>query len=724
MKGNSNLDCIFGDDSPKRNPWRQDSLGFAHFAARLWSGIERLRAPHGYVIGVDGRWGSGKSTVLNFVSSYAKKFNEEVDERRQRVELIEFKPWMVSGHQDVVAAYFKVLSEALNDQESPKLESDELASQAGDLTRSVVSALAKMSLAFDPTGGVASGAAETLFNGILRRKVESFIEAPSLQALHDEITSKLAKCQRRFLVIIDDLDRLEDDELRAIMRMVKSVGRFPNIIYLLSYDSKIVDRVLDNGRSGQGRFIEKIVQHEVGLPKPAGGSLASLLERELAFIMPHIEKSDRWTIVLGFLLREWALSPRAVVRLSNAIKFSWSSLAGEFEPCDLIAMEGLRLFSPRIFSLIASNRDAILGVGPFQISFKQAQEDLVEQLKEIVGAARFERDSSLIGTLFPQLSRVISGGSGSGWTQGKAIVNRGVGSVAGYDAYFGMRLSHDHVSKIHLDQIFSSAIDGKRIQSIFESYRGRSNSAGENLSGVLFGEIALRLQSDQDLRASDLLTNSLLAEGEHVVGLEVYSLFRMEPRSQLLDLLAIIFRRFGKDVASYFMMHCVRTSKSLAFASSLIIERARECGLFPPSRPTYPLVDTAVVQRAARELVSRFDDRRLLEEPFFFDIIAVWVISGGVAQCQEWITRNLPDPVFYAKIAKGVLAISYRSNGSQEVYSLRNEPNSAFYEVEELLRVGQKHLMSLSLVEDCRVPIQALVDGLVRLRDGLPLDGS
>jgi len=113
-----------------------------------------------------------------------------------------------------------------------------------------------------------------------------------------------------------------------------------------------------------------------------------------------------------------------------------------------------------------------------------------------------------------------------------------------------------------------------------------------------------------------------------------------------------------------------------------------------------------------------------MDEPFFFDIIAVWVISGGSDECREWIVRNLPDPVFYTKLAKGILAIGYGRNGSQKVYSLKNEPNSAFYETDALLKVGQKHLMSLSLVEDCRVPIQALVDGLVRLRDGLPLDGA
>ncbi len=62
---------VFGDDSPKVDP-QHDTLGLAPFAEQLATTIRALSAPTGYVIGLHGTWGSGKSTVLNFVSEYIR----------------------------------------------------------------------------------------------------------------------------------------------------------------------------------------------------------------------------------------------------------------------------------------------------------------------------------------------------------------------------------------------------------------------------------------------------------------------------------------------------------------------------------------------------------------------------------------------------------------------------------------------------------------------------
>jgi ABC-type Na+ transport system ATPase subunit NatA len=65
------------DDVPKQDPWREDRLGFAAFAERLSKVIVSLEAPNGYVIGLHGKWGSGKSTALNFLNAFLKKHNDE-----------------------------------------------------------------------------------------------------------------------------------------------------------------------------------------------------------------------------------------------------------------------------------------------------------------------------------------------------------------------------------------------------------------------------------------------------------------------------------------------------------------------------------------------------------------------------------------------------------------------------------------------------------------------
>jgi predicted KAP-like P-loop ATPase len=60
---------ILGDDQPKKNPWQDDRLGYAPFAERLANVIINMNIPNGYVIGLHGRWGSGKTTIVNFTQT-------------------------------------------------------------------------------------------------------------------------------------------------------------------------------------------------------------------------------------------------------------------------------------------------------------------------------------------------------------------------------------------------------------------------------------------------------------------------------------------------------------------------------------------------------------------------------------------------------------------------------------------------------------------------------
>ncbi|MBN9990973.1 hypothetical protein JND45_16695, partial [Listeria monocytogenes] len=61
-----------------------------------------------------------------------------------------------------------------------------------------------------------------------------------LQKTYGELVGRLKKADRRFIVFIDDIDRLTNEEIRSLMQMVKTVGRLPNVTYVLSYDRQIV----------------------------------------------------------------------------------------------------------------------------------------------------------------------------------------------------------------------------------------------------------------------------------------------------------------------------------------------------------------------------------------------------------------------------------------------------------------------------------------------------
>jgi predicted KAP-like P-loop ATPase len=235
---------MFGDDAPKENPWRDDKLGFRPFAERLSKVILTLQVPNGYVIGLHGEWGSGKSTAINFVKAFLDKHNVETEDETKRIDIVDFRPWIVSGHQDLISAFFKVLSEQLPGTKRPGWINRMLSGVRGTADP-ILGALATVAVVVDPSGGIAAKAAAKVAGTTLNGAIDRFLEEPSLQAAYERLREVLQKKHKRFLVVIDDLDRLQKDEIRSIMQMVKTVGRLPNVLYLLAYDRNIVWAALD-----------------------------------------------------------------------------------------------------------------------------------------------------------------------------------------------------------------------------------------------------------------------------------------------------------------------------------------------------------------------------------------------------------------------------------------------------------------------------------------------
>lgn len=67
-------------------------------------------------------------------------------------------------------------------------------------------------------------------------------EGPTLDDRKGELVEALQEFDGRIVVFLDDLDRLTDDEIREIVRLVKLVGDLPNVAYLLSFDRARVEQ--------------------------------------------------------------------------------------------------------------------------------------------------------------------------------------------------------------------------------------------------------------------------------------------------------------------------------------------------------------------------------------------------------------------------------------------------------------------------------------------------
>ena len=706
-----------GDDLPKQNPWRDDRLGYTPFCERLSKVLINLKAPNGYVIGLHGEWGSGKSTALNFVRAFLEKHNQETEHEKSKITLVDFLPWIVSGHQDLIAAFFKVMTEGLG------VRPNWLKRQWNRLLRALklggdplVEAVATVAVTVDPSVGVASKAMASVAKKPLAAMVDRFLADPSLQAAYDELKKRLEQSGKRFVVTIDDLDRLQEDEIRSIMQMVKTVGRLPNVVYILAYDRSIVWKAL-GGIAEQNRpsFAEKIVQQEVELPRPSKEALLSILDSETAFLIASAPDTLRWQYIVRAGVRRWIRHPRDVLRLANAVKFSWPALKGEIDPQDLLAMEGLRLFDSRAFDWIRWNRDFLFAEGRFMLAREGLREATAKSLSDDLTESSREEVLRVLSVLFPEHAGHFEDTKFSSEESHSDVVKRrGIGCEAGYDAYFGLRPSSDAIPKAVIDLIVANRNDQALIVRNIRSYIGKKDRTEKPIVGQLLEELRVYFRGSEPEEPTQALLNSLFEVGEDIFRLDFRGeMFSLSPRSHVTFFVADLLRAWKSESAGEHLIAAFERSKSPCFSADIFVDRARELGLIATGSRSSPLISRAALAALGAILLPQIEktavDGTLSNAPFFWDIARAWKFLGDAAKAKAWIAGTESSAEFLAKVTLGM--VSYSISSRERSYSMGERPDETLYDLRVLRDACQKHLAGSELNNDERNRIQVVAGG-------------
>lgn len=221
-----------------------DALGRTKPARSFAEQVLALDSTEGVVVGVLGPWGSGKTSFVNLARERLKDAG---------VTVLEFNPWMFSGADQLVQAFFVELSAQL------KLRRD--LAEIGKLVEDYGETFS--GLAWLPLVGpwIERGlAASKILAKLLQRKKEG------VRGRQLKVRDALSKLPNPIVVILDDIDRLTTPEIRDVFKLVRLTANFPQVIYLLAFDRIRVEQALgEQGIPGRD-YLEKILQIGVDLP--------------------------------------------------------------------------------------------------------------------------------------------------------------------------------------------------------------------------------------------------------------------------------------------------------------------------------------------------------------------------------------------------------------------------------------------------------------------------
>lgn len=317
----------------------QDRLHRVDLAKRVASLIAETFSPESSVVhGLVGPWGSGKSSVLALVE-------HELKERAGDWVVVRFNPWATSDLTGLLAEFHGAIVEVLPRRKGAAAFKRGL-SEVMNATAPVAS------IAGSLVGASAAGE-------VLAKGGEILAREKSWAARFADASNELRKLRIKLLVIADDIDRLHGEELFNFLKLVRLVGRFPGMSYLIAYDEAGLlasieaagTSVSDPERAQD--FLEKFVQYPVYIPPLLESQILALLN---AAIGPVIEASEhRFTAEDGrlSLARAWTDlldSPRAINRFASQLRLVLPLYrAGEVDLVDVILLTLLRLHAPKVY---------------------------------------------------------------------------------------------------------------------------------------------------------------------------------------------------------------------------------------------------------------------------------------------------------------------------------------------------------------------------------------
>jgi hypothetical protein len=249
----------------------EDDLDRWRFASEIVDVVTSTSSDWSARIGIFGKWGEGKSTVLKFAEQMLKEKDNIV---------FTFNPWAAQNLAELWEEFGARFVEALSVARVP-FDGAWKAS-----TKAVGKNLGSKGVSQFAEAASAVFGKDKLYNSALN------ILSKWLRYDGDQIRKIRQKLgNRRLVVLIDDLDRCRPELLPQLLLSLRELLDLPGFTFLLAFDDEIVARALvtENPAWGDGaNFLEKILDFRFHLPAITAVQKERFVARAMARYCPFV----------------------------------------------------------------------------------------------------------------------------------------------------------------------------------------------------------------------------------------------------------------------------------------------------------------------------------------------------------------------------------------------------------------------------------------------------
>jgi predicted KAP-like P-loop ATPase len=648
----SSPESLLSSDKPLSDP-TADRFEHASFAKTLAESVATMSPPDGLTISICGTWGSGKSTVLNFFAHYLSQLPQA-----ERPIVVRFNPWWFAGQEDLARRFFDQLNAVLGEREAGNEDLIKLIGTFAD-------AISETPLPFASTGKVIAQATKLISS-----------RTTDVTQIKEKISDALRKQKRRIVAIIDDIDRLAADEIRHLFRLVKAVGDFANVVYVLSFDKKVVVKALEGlqGPSGE-EYLEKIVQVPFELPIPDKQSVRLVLFEKLSAVLGEINEEDfdktYWGNVYLEGIDHFIDTPRDVVRLINTLSVIYPSVKGEVNTIDLVALESLRLFCPLVYDVIRKNPTEFTGhvggyghTGIYGSDIKRFHEEWINQVPE----PDREPIKKLLRRVFPKLQSVWGNTNyGSDW-EADWRKQRRLCSAEKFPIYFRLAVPQGDLSDAEMRSIIQSDTEVKSFEEKLVKLSKEKRPDGRTRVSVFLERLEDYTSSEIRSDSIPSIVQALLNVGDTllIVDDERQGMFDFGNRMRIGRIIWQLLKRLERSERFELLKTAITQARSISITKSEVVVLAQQHGKYggegatPENERILSEEQVPVLERIVLDKVrSAAEQGTLLETPSLASVLHAWRGWAGEEEPRSWVEHIIEDEHSLVKLLTAFLNKSF-----------------------------------------------------------------
>lgn len=306
-----------------------DLFNRGHIIDHLSTSIETCcKSNSSFVIGLEGSWGSGKTTILNNVKKH-------FDNKNNIVIIDDFDIWACGTQESLLMCMLEAILKNTDIKYS---------------NMSIRKIIKNVGIAIVDNSAIGSMAKEILYQSNHESNIRN---------LKNQISQYLKSHNKKIVFFIDNIDRTDAKNVIFLFKLIGDIFDLDNIVYVLSYDKERINNILKDTLDIDQHYIEKIIQQEISVSKFNSDYLSGVITTCLNNLLKAhgVSQNDlsQFDFVINFIISN-TIDIRLFKRLINSV-FSKIFYDNYLYKPDLLALETIKFFDIGLYEEIYKHRE-------------------------------------------------------------------------------------------------------------------------------------------------------------------------------------------------------------------------------------------------------------------------------------------------------------------------------------------------------------------------------